>query len=75
MVDTLNPQPACLRHFTSKFSGSATPDFAMIPIQPFVKPAFVQGRLLPVSVTRAQSWKGYCWSTLLNTVRTGRPRI
>jgi len=36
-VDGLSPRPARLRHFITKFTGGATPNFANIPIQPFVK--------------------------------------
>jgi hypothetical protein len=37
--------PSVRHHFTEKFSGGASPDFANISMQPFVKPAFVQGGL------------------------------
>jgi len=34
-------------HFLTALTFGATPDFANIPIQPFVKPAFVPDGLLP----------------------------
>jgi len=57
-VDTLNPQPGVASPANSQ--AAQHPISPIIPIQPFVKPAFVQGGLLPVSPSLTARVGGKC---------------